>query len=459
MRVLMVTIGFPPAEVGGTEVYVAGLVEAIARRGYAAEVAYVHEVPFGDDISIRSEWRNGTRVHQIVVPRSRFHIETVVFDEDLRTRIIEAFRKLIRDRQPDVIHVHPLQLGLEAYLLETLRADGRALVLTYHSSTTGCARGDLVRFGRTPCDGVIRQVVCTECLMHFRGVPRPAAAVLARMPLSWYRAGHRHIRLDALKKLKSFCSLPLVVEARRTCWTRAMSACDRVVAVCEWVKALCVANDVPERKLVVSRHGHRFSSNPAPARTGPAVRFGYLGRLSPEKGVRVLLDAVRHTSPDLPFEIELVSATLNAPHPSPEEQAVIHEISEAAHADSRLRIVGAVADDDLTARVGTWDAMIVPSLWFESGPQVIYESFAAGTPVIGSRRGGIAELVADGETGFLFEPGNARELATLLTRMTLDPAPLRALRTRIPPVRTTAAVADDMIGVYETLMERRVAVG
>lgn len=455
----MVTIGFPPAEVGGTEVYVAGLIDGIARRGYTAEVAYIHEAPAGDAISIRSERRNGTPVHQIVVPRSRFRLETVVFDEDLRTRIIDAFRKLIRERQPDVIHVHPLQLGLEAYLLEALRADGRALVLTYHSSTTGCARGDLVRFGRTPCDGVIRQVTCTECLMHFRGVPRPAAAVLARMPLSWYRAAHGRLRLGALKKVTSFCSLPLLVEARRTGWARAMSACDRVVAVCEWVKALCIANDVPERKLVLSRHGHRFAPKPFPARTARVVRFGYLGRLSPEKGIGVLLDAIRHTDRDLPFEMEFVSATLHAPHASPEEQAVIREISAAAHADSRLRIVGAVADDDLTARVGTWDAMIVPSLWFESGPQVVYESFAAGTPVIGSRRGGIAELVADGETGYLFEPGNARQLAHLLTRVTLDPAPLRALRSRIPPVRTTAAVADDMIGIYQTLMERHVAVG
>jgi hypothetical protein len=48
---------------------------------------------------------------------------------------------VIRDRRPDVVHMHPLQLGLEAYLLEALKADGRTLVLTYHSSTTSCARG------------------------------------------------------------------------------------------------------------------------------------------------------------------------------------------------------------------------------------------------------------------------------------------------------------------------------
>jgi glycosyltransferase involved in cell wall biosynthesis len=458
VRILMVTIGFPPDQVGGTEVYVAGLVDALALRGWTSEVAFVRESPVGDAIAVQSERRNGTPVHQIVVPRSRFRLETVVFDEDLRNRLVDTFRTLVRDRQPDVVHVHPLQLGFESYLLEALRADGHKAVLTYHSSTTGCARGDLVRFGRTACDGVIRQVACTECLMHFRGVPGPAAAVLARVPLGWYRAAHRRLSSPSLAKLKSFCSLPLVVEARRGCWTRAMTAAHRVVAVCDWVKALCLANAVPASKLVLSRHGHRFRSHVASARTDRIVRFGYVGRLSPEKGIGVLLDAVAQTPRDLPLEIEFVSAAFGTPDPGADERSVIREITAAASADPRLRIVGSVADDDLTARIGTWDATVVPSLWFESGPQVVYESFAAGTPVIGSRRGGIAELVADGETGFLFEPGSAPALADLLTRVALDPARLRALRSRIAPVRTTAAVASDMIGVYEMVMERQVAV-
>lgn len=458
MRILMVTIGFPPDQVGGTEVYVAGLVEALALRGCAPEVAFVRESPAGDGIAVQSERRSGIPVHQIVVPRSRFRLETVVFDDDLRNRLVDAFRTLVRERQPDVVHVHPLQLGLESYLLEALRADGHKVVLTYHSSTTGCARGDLVRFGRTACDGIIRQVACTECLMHFRGVPRPAAAMLARVPLSWYRAAHTRLPSPPLAKLKSFCSLPLLVEARRGCWTRAMTAAHRVVAVCDWVKALCLANGVAASKLVLSRHGHRFPSHAASARTDRIVRFGYLGRLSPEKGIGVLLDAVAQMPRDLPLEIEFVSATFDASDPSADEQSVIREITAAASADPRLRIVGSVADEELTARIGTWDATIVPSLWFESGPQVVYESFAAGTPVIGSRRGGIAELVADEETGLLFEPGSAPALADLLTRVALDPATLRALRSRIGPVRTTAAVADDMIGIYETVMERQLAV-
>jgi glycosyltransferase involved in cell wall biosynthesis len=458
VRVLMITIGYPPDEIGGTEVYVSGLVDALEAHRCTAEVAYVSEAPSGDDIAVRSEVRGRTPVHRIVVPRSRFRLEAVLFDAPLRNKIIDAFRRVIRDRRPDVVHMHPLQLGLEAYLLEALKADGRTLVLTYHSSTTSCARGDLVRFGRRPCDGVIRQVACTECLLHFRGVPRPLAGVLARLPLAWHRAGYGRIRLRALKKVKALCSLPLVVEARRACWTRAMTASDRVIAVCEWVKAVCLSNGVPERKLVVSRHGHRFSPPRTAPAASPVVRFGYLGRLSPEKGIGVLIGAVESLDRGVPFEIEFISATIDARRVTPEEQRVIQQLRGAAGRDPRLRVLGAVADERLTATIAAWDAMIVPSLWFESGPQVIYEAFAAGTPVIGSRRGGIAELVTEGETGFLFEPGDSRALAALIARFAADPASLRALRSRIPPVRTTADVAADMVGIYRSLVKEHVAV-
>jgi glycosyltransferase involved in cell wall biosynthesis len=78
--------------------------------------------------------------------------------------------------------------------------------------------------------------------------------------------------------------------------------------------------------------------------------------------------------------------------------------------------------------------------------------------VIGSRRGGIAELVTEGQTGFLFEPGDSRALAALVARFAADPAPLRALRSRIPPVRTTADVAADMVGIYRSLVKEHVAV-
>jgi len=53
----------------------------------------------------------------------------------------------------------------------------------------------------------------------------------------------------------------------------------------------------------------------------------------------------------------------------------------------------------------------MPSLWYEGFPMAIREAFACGKPVIASRLGALAELVEDGKTGLLFEPGNPQDLA------------------------------------------------
>jgi len=72
---------------------------------------------------------------------------------------------------------------------------------------------------------------------------------------------------------------------------------------------------------------------------------------------------------------------------------------------------------------------------------VIYEAFAVKTPILGSRLGGIAELVREGETGFLCAPNSVNELATLLRRFVESPAELRVCEAISRRLRTTSDVA------------------
>ena len=67
--------------------------------------------------------------------------------------------------------------------------------------------------------------------------------------------------------------------------------------------------------------------------------------------------------------------------------------------------------------IGKYDALLVPSVCLETGPLVVLEAFAAGVPVIGSRLGGIAEMVQDGMDGLLFEAGNSKDLADAVEKI------------------------------------------
>lgn len=451
MHILMITIGYPPDQVGGTEVYVHGLVEALKNRGVQSSVAYVE--PFSEDggpeFRIQSRSVDGTSVHSIGVNTTCHKLEFTMFDERLRTLLLREFHSLIGQLNPDLVHVHPLQLGIESYLIEALNRAGKKVILTYHSTTTSCARGDLIYMGQQVCDGQVLQDRCTKCLFHWKSVPAPIALGLSHIPTSWFRAAHTRLG-KSLQKVRSFISIPLTIEERRKAWKRSTENANRIVAVCDWVRETIIKNGVPEKKVVFSRHGLRLGSTSNGNRSG-RVRFGYLGRISPEKGIDILTGALQQMAEDLDFEFEFCSSSFKAAT-RPEELNLVHQIYELTSRDRRVKVLDAVGDNDLRGVLANWDAMVVPSRWLESGPQVIYESLAVQTPVIGSRLGGIAELVREGETGFLFQPGDSAELVRLLTECTRNPAKLRELRSNIGLIRTTDDVADDMVKLYQSLI-------
>ena len=96
--------------------------------------------------------------------------------------------------------------------------------------------------------------------------------------------------------------------------------------------------------------------------------------------------------------------------------------------------------------------MVVPSRWLETGPLVVLEAFAAGTPVLGARLGGIAELVSDRVDGVLMPPEDPGAWASAIAAIAAAPEQVARLRAGIIPPRTLDDVARDMAGLYRTLL-------
>jgi glycosyltransferase involved in cell wall biosynthesis len=97
-------------------------------------------------------------------------------------------------------------------------------------------------------------------------------------------------------------------------------------------------------------------------------------------------------------------------------------------------------------------ALVVPSAWFETGPLVVLEAFAAGIPVVGSGFGGIAEWVTDGVDGLLVPDLKAESWAKALTRLVNEPGLLDRLTAGVKPPRSMRAVAEEVLAVYQELL-------
>jgi glycosyltransferase involved in cell wall biosynthesis len=99
------------------------------------------------------------------------------------------------------------------------------------------------------------------------------------------------------------------------------------------------------------------------------------------------------------------------------------------------------------------DWVVVPSLWWETGPLVVNEAFQHGRPVICSDVGGMIEKVEDGVNGLYFRRGDAHDLARILTNAASDHQLWEQLHTHIPPVYSMDDHIDTLSGVYEDLLQ------
>jgi glycosyltransferase involved in cell wall biosynthesis len=170
----------------------------------------------------------------------------------------------------------------------------------------------------------------------------------------------------------------------------------------------------------------------------------FTGRLSPEKGLRTLLDAWRELA-EVPLKI-LGDGPLMA------------ELTERCRRESlNVQLLGMLPRDQVLAMVAGAQLQVVPSECFEGLPMAAVEAFGCGVPVIAARIGSLEEMIVPDENGLLFEAGNGRDLAKQVRRLRSD-APLRTrvgrgARDRYLEMYTPQRSLEALLGLYGRLAE------
>ena len=170
---------------------------------------------------------------------------------------------------------------------------------------------------------------------------------------------------------------------------------------------------------------------------GPSILF--VGRLVPEKGLQAVLGPARTVASQLGWNIDVVGdgplrAGLERQHPS-------------------VRFWGRADPEPYYREAGL---LLLPSLWPENLPYVALEAMAHGVPVLASNVGGVPEIVEDGVTGRLYEPGNGAQFTAALRDLASDSA-LRtrlgsASRERIERAYVWSCIGPRYVALYEELL-------
>jgi glycosyltransferase involved in cell wall biosynthesis len=280
--------------------------------------------------------------------------------------------KLIRREKPSVAHFFNLFPLITASAYDACFDEGIPVVQMLQNFRPWCANGLFLREGKT----------CEECVHHgswrsvrygcYRG-SRLATAAVARMQNSNF---DRNVWRDKI----NICMVPT-----------------------EFMRRKVIDLGIPEEKVVIKPN---FVLRPPGRRTSVGENALYVGRLSSEKGVPLAIDAFRKLAPR---GLDIIGS-------GPEERA----LAAATRETNTIRMAGRLPVEEVHRAMLRSSFLILPSICYEVFPRVLVEAMSLGVPVVASRWGGIPEIVREGETGLLFERGNAEDLAEKARRLFED---------------------------------------
>lgn len=322
-------------------------------------------------------------------PYSRYFVSNVDFDEQGSLingvksvgRVLYSLQakrridELVESERPDIVHLHNIHHQISPSILHTIKAHGLPMVMRLHDYNMVCSPCRMFANGK-PCEKCKggRFFWCLVVRCNRESISRSAVNVL-EMYL------HQRI-LHIYDLVDVFISPSLFLKEK----VQEMGFKGEVVHFPYFIDArnFSPCYNYEERSLV------------------------YFGRLSPEKGLFTLLEAVA----GLDLELKIIGE-------GPLRKDMEKMVNEKGL--DNVSFLGYRRGEELKRPIQRAMAGVIPSEWYENYPRSVIEAFALGKPVIGSRIGGIPELVRDGQTGLTFEPGNAEDLRAKIKELLANP--------------------------------------
>ena len=298
------------------------------------------------------------------------------------------FQALCEEFRPDVVHLNNVHRQITLSILDApyLKEHHVPVFYTAHDYVTVCP-GYLMLDGEgRVCDACLEDGKYRHCIENRCVKGSRAKSALAALEASFNNSHHSNERIDRVIAPSRFMRSKLIEGGWPEGKVEALQnfADDAILA-----RASGVADDVTDRE-------------------SPYLLF--FGRLSAEKGVDVLLRAFDAAAPSLPRDMRLIVVG-DGP-----DAAEFRDLAVSLDSAPRIEFAGYQTGDALQTYVERASLAIASSRWRENMPYSIVEAFAAGTPVVGTRIGGIPELVTDGVTGFACEPGDVATMADAMVR-------------------------------------------
>lgn len=317
-------------------------------------------------------------------PYSDFFVENVDYHGDggiyskikMAIKIIysyeakKKFEQLVIAEKPDLIHLHIFQHQLSPSILDVAKKYKIPTVYTAHDLKMVCLNYKMMHHGK----------ICEEC-----------------------KDGRLyHCATNKCVKSSFFKSCINVIEGYLHKWKKSYDVIGTIITPSAFYQKKFEEFGVSSKRIM---HIPNFLDRDMPkvnCSDDSKKYFLYFGRLSEEKGVLTLIDAVANTN----MPLYIVGK-------GPMENEILSYLTK--HKITNVKLLGFKSGQDLVDIIGNSRAVVLPSEWYENGPYSAIEALQLGRPIIGANIGGIPEIVK--ENGYLFDSGDVRSLHNVLDKI------------------------------------------
>lgn len=319
----------------------------------------------------------------------------------------EKFAALLKQVQPDVVHFHNIYHQLTPSIIRLAKLQGCKTVLTAHDTKIVCPNYTLYQHGQR-CEACVHGSVWN--------------VVKNRCP-------------GSLGK-----SVLMAAEALYQNWQGFYRELDVIISPSQFLGNF-IAQKLPESRIEILPNG--MNDEIASCADEQGEYFLYLGRISQEKGVKTLAQAHQKMATPFPLKVAGTGPLL----------------AELERDFPQVEWLGFQQGDALVNLMRHAKAIIVPSECYENCSMAVIEALAYGKPVIGANIGGIPEQIREGKEGWLFESGNADNLAEKMVLCLNDDAVTRTIghqsRARFEEKYSLTTHTQGLLAIYHSLLNEK----
>jgi len=419
-KVLFVMHNHPVVRPGGAEGYALDVYDALRAQGRFEPLVLARTER---STSLGASFHEGTPITAIEGDPNQYFLQTSLSEWEWlfgryhdKTALTRSYRDFLLAQRPDVVHFqHTIFIGYDIVRVTRNTLPDAPIVYTLHEYMPICYRGG--QMVRTIGNDLCREESprrCHECFPDH--------------------------------SMQEFFMRKRFIQSH-------LSLVDLFLTPSAYARERYIDWGIPADRIEVMDHGFKPMASVADsaADDAPRNRFGFFGQFTPYKGADVLLEAMKVLGERFDGHLWVYGANLEMqPHEFKQKLE-----SLLASTGTTVTIGGSYDHSELPGLMSLIDWVVIPSIWWETGPLVVNEAFMHGRPVICSDIGGMSERVTHDVNGLHFRRADPDDLADTMRTAAATAGLWERLREGIPPVQTMDAHAETITRMYEDLLGKQ----